>query len=146
MLFLVRSQQVLWHRYRGLNNSPLVITPINLYTSYGLSTGTPFSFTAYASKQGCPWKTMRCGYTRLRKLWSSATSRVYHDPKRCMTRAMNPWIRMSFEIIRPGLASWSTPTVTLDRPPPVHHHHRHPLIHHNHSRPRRRIRLVLPLS
>ena len=38
MLFLVKSQQVLWRRYRGLNNSPLVITPINLYTSYGLST------------------------------------------------------------------------------------------------------------
>ena len=37
MLFLVRSQQVLWRRYRGLNNSPLVITPINLYTSYGLN-------------------------------------------------------------------------------------------------------------
>ena len=36
-----------------------------------------------------------------------------------MTRAMNPWIRMSFESIRPGLASWSTPTVTLDRPPHV---------------------------
>ena len=38
MLFLVISQQVLWRRYRGLNNSPLVITPINLYTSYGLNT------------------------------------------------------------------------------------------------------------
>ena len=37
MLFLVRSQQVLWRRCRGLNNSPLVITPINLYTSYGLN-------------------------------------------------------------------------------------------------------------
>ena len=37
MLFLVGSQQVLWRRYRGLNNSPLVITPINLYTSYGLN-------------------------------------------------------------------------------------------------------------
>ena len=37
MLILVRSQQVLWCRYRGLNNSPLVITPINLYTSYGLN-------------------------------------------------------------------------------------------------------------
>ena len=37
MLFLVRSQQVLWRRYRGLNNSPLVITPINLYASYGLN-------------------------------------------------------------------------------------------------------------
>ena len=37
MLFLVGSQQVLWRHYRGLNNSPLVITPINLYTSYGLN-------------------------------------------------------------------------------------------------------------
>ena len=37
MLFLVRSQQVLWRRYRGLNNSPWVITPINLYTSYGFN-------------------------------------------------------------------------------------------------------------
>ena len=37
MLFLVRSQQVYWCRYRGLNNSPLVITPINLYTSFGLN-------------------------------------------------------------------------------------------------------------
>ena len=38
MLFLVGSQHVLWHRYRGLDNSPLVITPINLYASYGLPT------------------------------------------------------------------------------------------------------------
>ena len=37
MLFLVGSQQVLWRLCRGLNNSPLVITPINLYTSYGLN-------------------------------------------------------------------------------------------------------------
>ena len=45
MLILVRSQQVLWRRYQGLNNSPLVITPINLYTSYGLST----SFMMYTN-------------------------------------------------------------------------------------------------
>ena len=31
------DQQVLWRRCRGLNNSPLVITPINLCTSYGLN-------------------------------------------------------------------------------------------------------------
>ena len=64
-------------------------------------------------------------------------------------------MRMSFESIRPGLASRSTPRVTLAGPPPIHHchkllpiHHRHklPPIHHYHSPPRRRIRSVLPLS
>ena len=62
---------------------------------------------------------------------------------------------MSFESIRPGLASRSTPRVTLARPPPIHHRHRLPPIphrhslppiHHHHSRPMRRIRSVLPLS
>ena len=62
---------------------------------------------------------------------------MYHAPNQCMTRAMNPWMRMSFESIKPGLASRSTPRVMLARPPPIHHHR---------SRPRRRIRSVLPLS
>ena len=89
---------------------------------------------------------MRRGYTQLRPLWSSATSRVYHAPTRCKTREMNPWIRMSFESIKPGFASKSTLRVTLARPPPIHHRHRLPLICHHHSCPRRRIRSVLPLS
>ena len=44
---------------------------------------------------------------------------------------------MSFESIKPDLASWPTPRVTLVRPPHIHHHP---------SRMRRRIRSVLPLS
>ena len=98
---------------------------------------------------------MRRGYTQLKPLWSSATSRVYHTPTRCMTCAMYPRMRMSFESIRPNLASRSTSKVTLDRPPPIplhhrpppiHHHHKHSPIHHHHSLARRRIRSVLPLS
>ena len=63
-----------------------------------------------------------------------------------MTRAMNPRMRMSFESIRPGLASQPTLKVTLASPPLIHHCPRLPPIHHHHSRPRRRIQLVLPLS
>ena len=63
-----------------------------------------------------------------------------------MTRAMNPRMRMSFEIIRPSLASRSSRRVTFSRPPPIHHRHRLPPLHHHHSRPRRRIRSFLPLS
>ena len=74
------------------------------------------------------------------------TSRVYHAPNRCITRAMNPRMRMSFESIRPGLASRSTPRVTLARPPPIHHRHKLPPIHHHRIRPKRRIQSVLPLS
>ena len=51
MLFLVRSQQVLWRRCRGLNNSPLVITPINLYTSYGLNNTPGPSYSAHHSPE-----------------------------------------------------------------------------------------------
>ena len=69
-----------------------------------------------------------------------------HAPIRCMTQAMNPRLRMSFESIRPGLASRLTLKVTLARPPPIHHHHHLPPIPHHPSRPRGRIRSVLPLS
>ena len=69
-----------------------------------------------------------------------------HSPIRCMTRAMNPRMRMSFNSIRPGLASRSTLMVTLARPPPINHHHRLPPIPHHPRRPRGRIRSVLLLS
>ena len=47
----------------------------------------------------------------------------------------------------PSLASRPTPRVTLANPPPIHHRPiLLPIYHHHHSRPRRRIRSVLPLS
>ena len=55
-------------------------------------------------------------------------------------------MRMCFESIRLGLASRPTPRVTLAIPPPIHHRLRLPPIYYHHSRPRRRIRSVLPLS
>ena len=70
-----------------------------------------------------------------------------HAPIRCMTRVMNPQMRMSFESIRPSLASQLTLRVALARLPPLHHHHHClPPIPHHPSLPRGRTRSDPPLS
>ena len=52
---------------------------------------------------------------------------------------------MSFESIRPGLASRSTLGVALARLPPLYHHHRLPPIPHHPNLPNGRTRSVPPL-
>ena len=94
-----------------------------------MNLGHPFLIYGLCKQFGVPLEDNEVWIHPIKAILSSAISWVYLDPKRCMTRAMNPRMRMSFESIRIDLATRSTPRVTLDRPPPIHHYHRHPPIH-----------------
>ena len=111
-----------------------------------MNLGHPFLIYGLCKQAGVPLEDNEAWIHLIKAIMVKRDKSVYHAPKRCMTRAMNPRMRMSFESIRLCLASRSTLMVTLARPPPIHHRHRLPQIHHHHSRPKRMIRSVLPLS
>ena len=80
---------------------------------------------AYVNDLGCPWMTMRRGYTPSRQYQLRGTNRVYHDLRGTMIPAMSPRTRTSYTNIRPVLDPWAIPKETLVSPRPTHLHHHH---------------------